>query len=125
LRAWLARARAAQGHGSLAIASAEEALSIVRITDGIERGEALARLAQVEALLCAGEREQAEAALATAVKRLEARAARIADPHYRKSFLERVPENGATLSLARDGARESTLDPQGAGGSLPQKMKGD
>jgi hypothetical protein len=45
--------------------------------------------------------EAARDALAAARARLRSIADRIADPAYRRSFLEAVPENARTLALAR------------------------
>jgi eukaryotic-like serine/threonine-protein kinase len=68
----------------------------------IEEGESVIRLVHVEALLAAGESDQARAALVEAHTRVRERASRLADPAWRASFLERVPENARLLVLARE-----------------------
>jgi hypothetical protein len=92
----------AQGRAEEALATAEEAVS--RYTTmggcGMFRG-AFVRLAHAEALHATGARDAARAAIAGARARLSDIAGRIADPDYRKSFLEGVPENARTLALAR------------------------
>jgi len=47
-------------------------------------------------------RRDSELALGVAESRLRLIAARIGDPRYRKSFLQNVPENAATMALAAD-----------------------
>ena len=64
-------------------------------------GEARVRLVYVDALRANGRHAEALAVLADARERLLARAARITDVTWRRSFLENVPENARTLSLAR------------------------
>ena len=68
---------------------------------GIDEGEARIRLIYAEALHATGELEEARVAIATARDRLLARAAKIGDEAWRRSFLECVPENSRTLELAR------------------------
>jgi hypothetical protein len=54
-----------------------------------------------EALHATGNTEAARAAIEVARASLLARAAKIKDPSWRASFLDRVPENARTLELAR------------------------
>jgi hypothetical protein len=61
---------------------------------------AFVRLAHAEALHATGADDAARHAIAEARARLFAIAGRIADPDYKKSFLENVPENIRTLALA-------------------------
>jgi hypothetical protein len=56
---------------------------------------------RAETLDASGEHASARAAMAAARARLFVRAARIADPARRASFLERVPEHARILELAR------------------------
>jgi hypothetical protein len=67
---------------------------------GLFRG-AFVRLAHAEALHATGAEDAARRAIADARARLVAIAGKIADPSYRTSFLEQVPENARTLALAR------------------------
>ena len=78
--------------------------------------DATVRLVWVEALWAAGKADTARTALAEAVARLDARADRISEPAWRRSFLEVVPENARTQALrgawAIDGrAPRSAPDP--------------
>jgi tetratricopeptide (TPR) repeat protein len=81
-------------------AHSSEALSIVEELGGIEEGEALVRLMRAEVLRATGRDAEARAVLAVAKARIEARAERLGDPEWRRSFKERVPENRRTLELA-------------------------
>jgi 2-methylisocitrate lyase-like PEP mutase family enzyme len=66
---------------------------------GLFRG-AFVRLAHAEALHATGAHGAARDAIARARAYLLAVADKIADPGYRASFLEQVPENARTLALA-------------------------
>jgi tetratricopeptide (TPR) repeat protein len=97
----LARARLVLGRVGEARAAADEAMIILESAGGsLEEGEAFLRLVHADLLAAAGEADAAASALALARERLLARAARITDPALRASFLERVPENAATLAGA-------------------------
>jgi tetratricopeptide (TPR) repeat protein len=98
--ATLASARIAAGRAAEALPPAREALGILSALGGVEEGEALVRLTWAEALDGAGEAAGARAAIAEARARLLDRAARIADPGLRRSFVEAVPENARTRWLA-------------------------
>jgi len=97
----LSALRLAQGRAEDALAAAEDALS--RCTTmggcGMFRG-AFVRLAHAEALHATGAHDAARHAIAEARARLFTIADRIADPAYKTSFLESVPENARTLALA-------------------------
>ena len=98
----LAAIRLAQGRVEDALAVAEDAVS--RCTTmggcGMFRG-AFVRLAHAEALHATGAHDAARHAIAEARARLFTIVDRIADPAYKKSFLENVPENSKILALAR------------------------
>jgi tetratricopeptide (TPR) repeat protein len=98
----LSALRLAQGRAEEALAAAKEA--VARCTTmggcGMFRG-AFVRLAHAEALHATGAHDAARHAITEARARLFTIADRIADPTYKKSFLENVPENARTLALAR------------------------
>jgi tetratricopeptide (TPR) repeat protein len=98
----LSALRLAQGRAEDALAAAEDALSRYTAMGGcgMFRG-AFVRLAHAEALHATGAHDAARRAIAEARTRLYANADKIADPAYRQSFLENVPENARTLTLAR------------------------
>ena len=95
----LARVRVRQKDAAAALACAEQAIAMLEEFGGVDEGEALMRLAHVEALHLADRIADATSALATARTRLHDRASRIADPALRTLFLETVPENKQTLSF--------------------------
>jgi hypothetical protein len=78
------------------------------------------RLVHAEALAATGQREAAAGVLTAARDRLRAKAAQISDPAWRRSFLERVPENAETLRLAREFLGEE--EPAGASGRAPGRL---
>jgi tetratricopeptide (TPR) repeat protein len=94
----------------LAQGRVEDALSSAREAADRYRGEMsfvsfvrapFVRRVLAEALLAAGDRSAACVTIAEARDHLRAVAGRILDPGYKRSFLENVPENVRTLSLAR------------------------
>lgn len=93
--------RLAQGRVAEALTTAEDAFARYNAmqTCGFFR-VASVRLAHAEALEAAGDHAAARTAIRVARDRLLAIADRIADPDYKKSFLENVPENARTLALA-------------------------
>ncbi|MGZ5969750.1 MAG: hypothetical protein ACXWP4_18885, partial [Polyangiales bacterium] len=91
--------RLARGDTERALAEALEADAILQQVV-LDEGEATVRLVHAEALFAAGRTDEARAAITTARARLFERAARIVDAELRKTFLEGVPENARTLSLA-------------------------
>ncbi|HWO20542.1 MAG TPA: protein kinase [Kofleriaceae bacterium] len=111
-RATLAAIHLAQGRAVEALAAAEIAVARNAAMGGcgMFRG-AFVRLAHAEALHATGAHEAARRAIAAARDRLFAIAGRIADPAYRQSFLEEVPENARTLELARAWLDDPTPSP--------------
>ncbi len=98
----LSRALRALGEKAEAARVAKDALARLEENGGwAEEGEALVRLANIEALDALGERAPAVAALVRARDRLLARAAKFADETMRSCFLERVEEHRATFALAK------------------------
>jgi tetratricopeptide (TPR) repeat protein len=94
-----AQVKLAKGDTDRALAEALEADTLLQQVV-LDEGEATVRLVHAEALFAAGKTEEARTAIATARARLLERAARIRDAEQRRSFLEAVPENARTLSLA-------------------------
>jgi eukaryotic-like serine/threonine-protein kinase len=92
----------AGGHADEALARAAEATRILESLEGVEEGEALIRLVHIRALGATGRAAEARARTVEAQARLRVCAERIGDPRYRKSFLQNVPENAATLALSTD-----------------------
>jgi hypothetical protein len=95
----LAAARLALGQPEEALAAAREAMGALAAAGGSTYYGPRVRLVHAEALLAAGDRDAARAAIADARARILAIAGRIDDPEARPSFLERVPENARTLAL--------------------------
>jgi len=97
----LAAIRLGQGRAEDALAAAEDALTREAAMGGcgMFRG-ALVRLGHAEALHATGAHDLARRAIAEARARLLTIADKIADPDYKASFLEHVPENARTLALA-------------------------
>ncbi|MCC6523861.1 MAG: AAA family ATPase [Polyangiaceae bacterium] len=94
----LARAALGLGHLVRAESAARAAMRLLASFEGIEELEALVRLAYVEVMSAVGDDAEAAAALEAARVRLRATASRLCDPHLRRSFLERVPENRALFT---------------------------
>ncbi|WP_437812403.1 serine/threonine-protein kinase [Sorangium sp. So ce1078] len=99
--ATLADVLLAAGRRGEALVEARRAAKIMNEIGQLEEGEALVRAVHAEALWAAGDREGARAALAEAEARLGERAGKIADPAWRASFVERVPEHARTAALRR------------------------
>jgi serine/threonine protein kinase/tetratricopeptide (TPR) repeat protein len=95
----LARARLGLGRAAEALAAAREAQGILDRLGGLITGESLPPLALAEALFATGDAAGAEAAARDAKERLHRRAARIADPHLRETFLAH-PDSARTLALS-------------------------
>jgi eukaryotic-like serine/threonine-protein kinase len=93
----------AAGHADAALARAAEAASILESLSGVEEGEALIRLTHIRALSATGRLAEARARTVEAQARVRVSSERIGDPRYRKSFLQNVPENAATMALWTDG----------------------
>ena len=96
-------ARILIGRASLAeaLTVAAEAHAILESLGGIEEGESLVRLVHAEAFAANGDTAAFVDAIETARSRLMARAAKIGDASWRERFLEGVPDNARTLTLAR------------------------
>jgi serine/threonine protein kinase/tetratricopeptide (TPR) repeat protein len=95
----LAQVLLARDSAEAALAAAREGLDLLLATGGMEEGESLLRLVYAESLAAVGHEAAAIDAIDVAHQRLLARAARITDPGWRKSFCERVPSNARTLGL--------------------------
>jgi tetratricopeptide (TPR) repeat protein len=91
----------ARGAAAEALVAARESNQLLESSGGIEDGEALARRVLAEALDACGEHAAARRAIAAAARRLHERAERMADPEWRRGFLERVPDNARTMQLHR------------------------
>jgi len=97
----LSMLRLAQGRAADALAAAEDAMARYEAMGGcgMFRG-AFVRLSHAEALHATGAHDAARRAIAAARAHLFTIADKIADPEYRASFLQRVPENARILALA-------------------------
>jgi hypothetical protein len=96
----LAHVRLLRGHPEQALASAREAVATLEAQGTMEGNETIVHVALAEAAWKCGHREEARTAIERGRQRLLARAASIQSEGWRKSFLERVPENARTLELA-------------------------
>jgi tetratricopeptide (TPR) repeat protein len=97
--AMLSEVERARGDGAGALATALRAIVALEAAGKTAIGEAAIRLAHVQALLAAGDREAAGVSLAAAKERLLARARTIHDPALRRAFVEDVAEHAATAAL--------------------------
>jgi eukaryotic-like serine/threonine-protein kinase len=100
--ALLARALAAEGRATEALAHAREAHAQLEKMGSVDDGEATIRLALAECLLAAGDRDAAREATTKAAAWLRDRADKIDHAPYRESFLSRIPEHRRILDLARE-----------------------
>ena len=91
----------ARGRVDEALAATNDAMALLAAQGSVEDGETLLRVTHAEALSSSNRGEDAKREIAIAQDRLLARAATIADPATRATFLERVPENARTIALAR------------------------
>jgi eukaryotic-like serine/threonine-protein kinase len=98
----------AQRQPEHALVATEEAFEILNELEGVEEGEALIRVVHAEALEATGDPDGARARIAEARLRLLERADRITDSRLRRSFLDHIPENARTLSMAARLKRGST-----------------
>jgi tetratricopeptide (TPR) repeat protein len=96
----LASVELARGRSAEALEHARQAVDRLAALGQIEEGESRVRLIHAEALHAAGLLEDARAAILDARSRLLARAAKIAEPGWRESFLA-LPDHARTLELAR------------------------
>jgi tetratricopeptide (TPR) repeat protein len=83
-----------------AMDAAEAARAILVELGTLPGGEDSVRLVYARALEAAGRTEEARVAMRDAYARLTARAAKIADPRWRESFLVNVAENGEIRAVA-------------------------
>jgi tetratricopeptide (TPR) repeat protein len=99
--ATLCLVRLAQGRAAEAVTIAEDAISRYKAMQscGFFR-VGFVQLAHAEALEAGGDRAGASAAIRVARQRLLAIADRIAEPGYKQSFLDEVPENARIMALA-------------------------
>ena len=103
LLATLARIRLAQGRVEEAVAAASEGVAVYETTGACAYFRAIyLRLVHVESLLAAGRHEQARAALEKARTEVLANAEKIADPRYRRHYLEDAIEPRRVLELAKE-----------------------
>jgi len=98
----LARALLAQSKNSEALASAEEAISLLAAVGSSKYCESLVRLMNAETKMAIGDETGAQTAIRAARDRLVERAELITDDGMRESFLTRVRDNVRTLELARE-----------------------
>ena len=105
-----ARARLARGDAAAALEATREAHGALTVLGELEEGEAMVRLAHVEALAATGAKEEACAALAAARTWLRARAERIAEPAWRHRLLHDVPVNARLLALADEWAPQAARE---------------
>ncbi len=85
-----------------ALAEAEKAMHLIATHGRPEEGESAIRLAYAEALHATGARDAARRAIEDARDRVLEAAAKIGDPERRRTFLEAVVENAATMARARE-----------------------
>ena len=97
----LALSRADQGDAEGAFAAGSDAMRILEDLGGTVEGESVIRIGYAEGLRAKGDEEGARAAIRVARDRLLARAAGIANPEWRRFFMERLQEH--TRILARAG----------------------
>jgi tetratricopeptide (TPR) repeat protein len=100
--ATLARVRLARDRSDEGLETARQAMDLLEELGGIEEGESLVRLVYAEALAANGDEQQAKVVIREAARRLGERAAKINDPSWRESFLERDPDNAGTQQRARE-----------------------
>jgi hypothetical protein len=98
----LALARIALGRPAEALAAAREALEALPVTGTKCFRQADIFLAHARALHAAGEIKAARTAILKARTRVLSLADRIDDPAMKRSYLEQVSENAATLALAAE-----------------------
>ncbi len=100
-RAWLSRFVLASGDTAEALRLAEDAYERRDAIVVHDPGDAIVDLAYAEALESAGRTAEARVVAERARDGLNEQARKIQDETLRRGFLERVPENRATLALAR------------------------
>ena len=90
-----------RGKATEALALAEQAHAIIVELGSLDTEDALVRLTYAEALGATGNVEAAREAVADAKDELLRRAAKISNPTWRESFLEKVRDHARTFALAR------------------------
>lgn len=96
-----AGAHLAEGRPAEALAASREAVEILQSAASIEEGDVGVLLVHARALAAIEDQEGARAAIGAARDLVLRCAARISDEALRRSFVENVPENALTLSLAK------------------------
>jgi tetratricopeptide (TPR) repeat protein len=96
----LATIQIERGRTEEALEAATLSMQYLVEVGSVTEGESLIRLGYAEALEAAGKTDLSIAAFADAREMLLARAARIRNPAWRRSFLDRVRENVRTLARA-------------------------
>lgn len=86
-----------------ALEDSTRAFELLTEHGGAGAGESLIRLSHVLALQQAGDADTAHRRALEARDRVLALGQRLSDPHHRRCFFERVPENAQILALARNG----------------------
>jgi tetratricopeptide (TPR) repeat protein/predicted Ser/Thr protein kinase len=89
------------GDPTSALVHARTAMQLMETHGRPEEGESEVRLAYAEALHATGAVQMASRVIADAEARVLEMAEKIRDRDWRRSFLEAIPENAATLALAR------------------------
>jgi tetratricopeptide (TPR) repeat protein len=92
------RALTSLGRHEDALAAATEALALTEELGTVEEGDAVVRLAHVEALSALGRTNDAAEARRLAREQLLSRAARITDPERRARFLADIPDHARTMA---------------------------
>jgi tetratricopeptide (TPR) repeat protein len=100
-KAALAEVLLARRRDDEALACAREGHDLCRARGGVLEGETTVHLVYARALHRCGHEAEAKEEIAHAARRLVQRADAFADAAMRARFLERIPENRATLELAR------------------------
>jgi tetratricopeptide (TPR) repeat protein len=99
--AMLAHVLFTRGESAAALIPSRVAMRVLRDL-GVEEGESFVRLVHAEILRAERDVPGANKAIHDARARIVARADKITEPRWKRSFLERVPENARTLQLAKE-----------------------
>jgi tetratricopeptide (TPR) repeat protein/tRNA A-37 threonylcarbamoyl transferase component Bud32 len=101
--AMLAHVLFTRGETAAALIPSRVSMRVLK-ESGVEEGESFVRLVNAEILYAEKDMTAAKKAISEARARVLARAEKISEPKWKKSFLERVPENARTLQLAKEWA---------------------